>query len=399
MPLRKAAAPVVARPRPAAIARQRQRDEAAVLVESISDEFDVESLLETDDALSFRRRGIGPEVVRKLRRGVWAIQAQLDLHGLRRDEARERLAEFLRDSARAGLRCVRVIHGKGNGSPGREPVLKAKVRGWLVQRSEVLAFTHARAADGGHGALIVLLRPADPVGGRNARPRRTASSARSAWRVGADARCGAALATPTSGGPPARGQTGRAAVLGDADDRARRRRAGHRLEQQAALLHRFAHRGIDRDLAEQVELQRFRERLDLRHDEAVDHELQLVADRAPFAGLADLVDDQADRAPLLLRGQHLDRRVGVGHRGRLGRGEHEHVVGERDRVQHDVGDAGAGVEQDAVEARRHRLDDALELRRAPRASGASTRPGPSRRAAPRSRRARAGSRRRASPCR
>ena len=161
LPLRRQATPVLARPRPPAIPRQRQRDEAAVLVESISDEFDVESLLETDDALSFRRREIGPEVVRKLRRGVWALQGQLDLHGLRRDEARERLGEFLREAARAGLRCVRIVHGKGNGSPGREPVLKGKVRIWLVQRNEVLAFAQARASDGGHGALIVLLRPKD----------------------------------------------------------------------------------------------------------------------------------------------------------------------------------------------------------------------------------------------
>lgn len=158
VPLRRDAPPPVPRPRPAAEPRQRVLDEARVLHESISDEFDAESLLETDDALSFRRRGIGPEVVRKLRRGVWAIQAQLDLHGLRRDEARERLGEFLRESARAGLRCVRVIHGKGNGSPGREPVLKGKVRSWLVQKSEVIAFTQARAQDGGHGALVVLLQ-------------------------------------------------------------------------------------------------------------------------------------------------------------------------------------------------------------------------------------------------
>ncbi|MEP7057409.1 MAG: Smr/MutS family protein [Caldimonas sp.] len=160
VPLRKAAVPVVERPRPPAAARQRERDEAAVVRESISDEFDVETLLETDEALSFRRRDIGPDVVRKLRRGVWALQGQLDLHGLRRDEARVRLADFLRDASRSGLRCVRVIHGKGNGSPGREPVLKGKVRNWLVQKEEVLAFTQARAADGGHGALIVLLRPA-----------------------------------------------------------------------------------------------------------------------------------------------------------------------------------------------------------------------------------------------
>lgn len=158
-PLRRPAAAPVPRPRPPAVPRQRALDEAAVLRESISDEFDVETLLDTDDALSFRRRGIGPEVVRKLRRGVWAIQAQLDLHGLRRDAARERLALFLRDAVRDGARCVRVVHGKGNGSPGREPVLKGKVRSWLVQKNEVIAFTQARAQDGGHGALLVLLKP------------------------------------------------------------------------------------------------------------------------------------------------------------------------------------------------------------------------------------------------
>ena len=166
--LRPVARAPLARPRPHPEPRQRQRDEAAVLAESISDEFDVESLLDTDEALSFRRRGVGPEVVRKLRRGVWAIQAQLDLHGLRRDEARERLAAFLREAVRGGLRCVRVVHGKGNGSPGREPVLKGKVRSWLVQKNEVIAFTQARAQDGGHGALIVLLKPSGPGDSRPA---------------------------------------------------------------------------------------------------------------------------------------------------------------------------------------------------------------------------------------
>ena len=156
--MRQVAAPA-RKPRPPVAARQRERDEAAVMLEAISDEFDVESLLATDDALSYRREGIGPEVVRKLRRGVWAIQAQLDLHGLRRDEARERLNRFVHEAKRAGLRCVRVIHGKGNGSPGREPVLKRKVQTWLVQKKEVIAFTQARASDGGTGALLVLLGP------------------------------------------------------------------------------------------------------------------------------------------------------------------------------------------------------------------------------------------------
>ena len=157
--LRKRAAPPLVRPRPEPIAFQRERDEASALIESISDEFNAESLLDTDDALSYRRSGIGVDVVRKLRRGVWVMQAEIDLHGLRRDEARERLDAFLRDAERDGLRCVRVVHGKGLGSPGREPVLKAKVKSWLVQRNVVLAFTHARPADGGHGALLVLLKP------------------------------------------------------------------------------------------------------------------------------------------------------------------------------------------------------------------------------------------------
>lgn len=147
------------RPRPAPWPRQREADERSVLRESLSDEIDVESLLDTDEALSFRRADIGLEVVRKLRRGHWSIQRQVDLHGLRRDEARERLGAFVREAHRAGLRCVRVVHGKGNGSPGREPVLKGKVRGWLVQKREVLAFVQARASDGGHGALVVLLAP------------------------------------------------------------------------------------------------------------------------------------------------------------------------------------------------------------------------------------------------
>lgn len=148
---------VIAPPRPPSEPRQSQRDEAAVMAQALSDEFDVDSLLDTDDSLSFRRRGIGSDVVRKLRRGVWVVQGQIDLHGLRRDQARERLSVFLHEAQRDGLRCLRVIHGKGNGSPGREPVLKAKVRSWLAQRDAVIAFTQARAAEGGAGALIVLL--------------------------------------------------------------------------------------------------------------------------------------------------------------------------------------------------------------------------------------------------
>jgi DNA-nicking Smr family endonuclease len=152
-------------PRPEPEPLQRRRDEAAALRETLSDAFDVDSLLETDAALSFRRPDIGPDVVRKLRRGGWVIQAQIDLHGLNRHAAREELAAFLREAARRGLRCVRVVHGKGNGSPGREPVLKQRVQTWLVQKAAVLAFTQARAAEGGSGALVVLLQPMSGVRG------------------------------------------------------------------------------------------------------------------------------------------------------------------------------------------------------------------------------------------
>ena len=140
----------------------RQRDDREVLVASVSDAFDDETLLETDESLSYCAPGIGPDVLRRLRRGEWSIQAQIDLHGHRVDEAREALVEFLRDSIKRGLRCVRVVHGKGLGSPGRMPVLKGKVRGWLAQRDEVIAFCQARGADGGMGAVMVLLRPSSP---------------------------------------------------------------------------------------------------------------------------------------------------------------------------------------------------------------------------------------------
>lgn len=143
---------------PAPLAFKHIEDEKAALKESLSDEFDAESLLETDDNLSYVRAGVGQDVVRKLRKGTWVIQAQIDLHGLRRDEARENMADFLRQCSKEGLRCVRIIHGKGLGSINKEPVLKQKVRNWLVQKDEVLAFCQATAADGGSGALIVLLK-------------------------------------------------------------------------------------------------------------------------------------------------------------------------------------------------------------------------------------------------
>ena len=137
-------------------------DEERALLESISDDFDVSTLLDTDDQLSFRRPGIGMEITQRLRAGHWSIQTQLDLHGLRIDEAREALGLFIRHAHKRGLRCVRVVHGKGLGSPGKTPVLKGRVQRWLVQKNEVLAFVQARPAEGGAGALVVLLQPSGP---------------------------------------------------------------------------------------------------------------------------------------------------------------------------------------------------------------------------------------------
>lgn len=146
--------------RPAPLPRQRQQDERAALRETLSDEFDASTLLHVDEHLSYLRAGIGPDVPARLRRGQWAVQRQIDLHGLRVDQARQALAAFIAAACRSGVRCVRVVHGKGHGSPGKTSVLRAKVPGWLIQKHEVLAFVQARPPDGGAGALLVLLRAA-----------------------------------------------------------------------------------------------------------------------------------------------------------------------------------------------------------------------------------------------
>ena len=144
--------------KPKPIAFQRAMDDKAVLRESISDEMDVERFLDTDDKLSYRRNGISAEALKKLRKGNWVIQAQIDLHGFRTDEAREAVGEFVRSCVKHDVRCVRIIHGKGLGSIGKEPVLKEKVKRWLVQKDEVLAFCQAPPRDGGAGALLVILK-------------------------------------------------------------------------------------------------------------------------------------------------------------------------------------------------------------------------------------------------
>jgi DNA-nicking Smr family endonuclease len=137
---------------------QRREDDRQVLRDSLSDEAVPDMELESGEALAFLRPGLSRQVLRRLRSGHWATQDQLDLHGARSDEARTWLVDFLTAAVKRGQRCVVVVHGKGLGSKNREPVLRRKVAGWLAQRSEVLAFSQARPADGGSGAVVVLLK-------------------------------------------------------------------------------------------------------------------------------------------------------------------------------------------------------------------------------------------------
>jgi DNA-nicking Smr family endonuclease len=111
-----------------------------------------------DAALSFHRSGVRIDVMRRLRRGLYPVDDELDLHGLTQSAARDQLADFLAHSRDGGLRCVRIIHGKGYRSGARGPVLKIAVNLWLRRHMDVMAFVSARAIDGGAGAVYVLLR-------------------------------------------------------------------------------------------------------------------------------------------------------------------------------------------------------------------------------------------------
>lgn len=147
-----------ARPRPKPLARQRHADERQVLVDALADPWDWDAAVATGEELVFTRPGVPAAALRKLRRGGWVIQSELDLHGHTGDEARIALAAFLNRCMKDDRRCVRIIHGKGHGSKNRLPVLKNKVRHWLTQREDVLAFCQARTVDGGAGAVVVLLK-------------------------------------------------------------------------------------------------------------------------------------------------------------------------------------------------------------------------------------------------
>lgn len=138
-------------------ARLRRRDDAAVLDESL--DVDVETLeADAGDALRYSRPSVGRRTMRKLARGNYAVQAEIDLHGMTAAEAQAALAAFIAESVRRGHGCVRVIHGKGRGSGSAGPVLKPRVDRWLRRWNDVLAFVSARPNHGGTGAVYVLLR-------------------------------------------------------------------------------------------------------------------------------------------------------------------------------------------------------------------------------------------------
>jgi DNA-nicking Smr family endonuclease len=144
--------------RPPPIPLNQKLDERAVIYESMHDPIRWDEATENGDELSFVRPGLSRLILRRLRRGDWVSQRELDLHGLTRSDAKAELANFLFECKRYGIRCIRIIHGKGLGSLNRQPVLKLHVRHWLMQREEVLAFVQARPVDGGSGAVMVLLK-------------------------------------------------------------------------------------------------------------------------------------------------------------------------------------------------------------------------------------------------
>ena len=145
------------KPKPRAKARFARADERAVLAESLEDDLDV---IEQDSggALRFQRQHVGRRTMRKLARGGYSVQDEIDLHGMTLAEAKPRLADFIDYSTTQGKLCVRVVHGKGLGSGERGPVLKNAVNRWLRNWDSVLAFASTRQVDGGTGAVYVLLQ-------------------------------------------------------------------------------------------------------------------------------------------------------------------------------------------------------------------------------------------------
>lgn len=149
------------KPKPRPQALQQSLDDAQVLRELLLDP-DPDAF-EHGETLQYRAPGQPDSVLRRLRRGQFHIEANLDLHGHNRHQAQAALHEFIAECLYHGQHCVRIVHGKGNGSPNSGPVLKRLLDSWLRRRKEVLAYCSARPADGGSGALYLLLRTRQEV--------------------------------------------------------------------------------------------------------------------------------------------------------------------------------------------------------------------------------------------
>ncbi|MBL1433881.1 MAG: Smr/MutS family protein [Gammaproteobacteria bacterium] len=145
--------------RPKPLLRQRWKDDQHVLEDMFSADFGAEQLeADTEDSLSYARTGVQHGIMRKLRRGQYSIEAELDMHGMTVAIAKPMLAEFLYHAQRMGKRCVKIIHGKGYRSPNQQPILKARINNWLRRSDAVVAFNSARQIDGGTGAVYVLIK-------------------------------------------------------------------------------------------------------------------------------------------------------------------------------------------------------------------------------------------------
>jgi len=156
-PVREFAAPPAApeKPRPAPSTRMRDLDDADARSE-FQRALDSTPLL-AEDALSHRRADVPQRVLRRLARGQYAVQDEIDLHGADLAQAEVLVRRFLREATDTGMGCVRIVHGKGLNAPDRVPTLKNAVDRLLRQRADVLAFHSAPAAQGGTGAVLVLL--------------------------------------------------------------------------------------------------------------------------------------------------------------------------------------------------------------------------------------------------
>ncbi len=148
---------LLSHPRPNPVRRHHDDREQDAHLDEMSDYFNIADV-DTNEEIVFSQPGVSPSQIRKLRRGQITATGQLDLHGMNVEQARVTLATYIHHCHTQGIRCIRVIHGKGHGSRGKTPILKNRVNRWLRQKKEVLAFCSALPRDGGTGALYILFK-------------------------------------------------------------------------------------------------------------------------------------------------------------------------------------------------------------------------------------------------